>query len=167
MEMTILSALTLTTLLISNPAQAQEPWKRGVKVGSVTALSSMGGFVLGWTLGSYSNLFDGLDPVIGSFLGATISPPLTSVFMSKYVDANPLIVGGTTSAMSIAGITCVISGLAAEQLDVAVVGGGLLFLGTGLTAGISAGLFPNKEIAASLNPIITPQYRGITFQTEF
>lgn len=161
--------LLSTLVLFANTAHAEtlEPWKRGLQTGSVTTLSAIGGFALGWVLGDYARDLDGTAPLIGSMIGGTLAPPIAATLMADSVDSNKLLVGGLTGAMSIAGITCVVSGFNVEQYDLAVVGGGLIVLGTGFTAGISAGLFPNIEISASINPIVTPQYRGLAFHTEF
>ena len=135
-------------------------------MGVATSFSAIGGFALGWIIGDYSSNEESSNPIIGSMLGAAIAPPITTALMSDYVGSNKLIVGGATSAVSIVGLTCAMNGFAAKQYDLAVIGGGLLVLGTGLTAGISAGLFPNPDLQ-SFHPIITPQYRGLAFHAEF
>lgn len=166
--MIALSNIALTLLFATNSVQAkpQGTWERGLKTGGATTLSAIGGFALGWVIGDYSSNEESTNPITGSIIGASIAPPITAALMSDYVGSNKLIVGGATGAVSIVGLTCTISGFAAEQYDLAVVGGGLLVLGTGLTAGISAGLFPNPELQ-SFHPVITPQYRGLAFHTEF
>ena len=148
-------------------AQPQGTWERGLKTGSITTLSALGGFALGWVIMDYSIDTESTAPVIGSLVGLAIVPPITATLMSENVGSNKWIVGGATSAMSIVGLTCTISGFATEQYDLAVVGGGLLVLGTGVTAGISADLFPNHDQISSIQPIITPQYRGLAIHTEF
>ena len=166
--MSFISSFLLLLFLQNNDAQAEieNPFLRGLTVGGVTTLSTAGGILAGYA-GSKAILGEDENYGIiwlGVLLGASISAPVGAKLSADATGANSFVVTRNTGIASLVGLTCLVAGVAADSDTTMISGGGLILFAPMLTAGVSAGLFPNSG-SASVTPIITPEYTGLAFQT--
>ena len=168
--MSFISSFLLFLFLQNNDAQAEveNPILRGLAVGGLTTLSTAGGVWAGY---AGSKAIYGEDAHygtvwLGMLLGASISAPVGAKLSADVTGADSFVVTRNTGIASLVGLTCLVAGVVADSDTTVINGGGLMLFAPMLTAGVSAGLFPNSGSAA-VTPIITPEYTGLAFQTRF